>query len=63
MDNELAKLALQSDDGKITAEQIATSVAFQREQEMWHMTNELAAGRPAEGAEALAAVGPDGFVG
>jgi DNA polymerase III delta subunit len=48
LDNELAKLALQASNGKIDEQAIATNVAFQREQEMWHMTNELAAGRPAE---------------
>jgi DNA polymerase III subunit delta len=45
IDNELAKLALQSASGKIDAADVAGSVAFQREQEMWNMTNELAAGR------------------
>jgi DNA polymerase III delta subunit len=49
IDNELAKLAIDSDDGKkpIGPEKIATTVAFQREQEMWDMTNELAAGHVA----------------
>jgi len=48
LDNELAKLALQAEKGKIDAQAVGGSVAFQREQEMWHMTNELAAGKPAE---------------
>jgi DNA polymerase III delta subunit len=45
LDNELAKLALQVDSGKVTSESILGSVSFQREQEMWDMTNELAMGR------------------
>lgn len=45
LDNELAKLALQVGDGKVTAEAVRGSVSFQREQEMWDMTNELAAGQ------------------
>ena len=44
MDNELAKLALQTSTGKIDVAEVAMSVAFQREQEMWHMTDEVAAG-------------------
>jgi DNA polymerase-3 subunit delta len=44
MDNELAKLALQCDGGKVDVADVAGSVAFQREQEMWHMTDEIAAG-------------------
>lgn len=48
MDNELAKLSLQYDSGRISAAQVSSSVAFQREQAMWDMTNELAAGRKAE---------------
>lgn len=44
MDNELAKLALQCESGKADAKDVAGSVAFQREQEMWHMTDEIAAG-------------------
>ena len=49
LDNELAKLALQFDaGGKIEVKDISGSVAFQREQEMYDMTNELAFGRPAE---------------
>ena len=45
LDNEIAKLALMSDGGKIDAKAIAGNVAFQREQEMYQMTNALAAGR------------------
>jgi DNA polymerase III delta subunit len=45
LDNELAKLALQVDTATVTAQQIR-HVAFQREQEMWDMTNELASGKP-----------------
>src|SRR5207248_4095717 len=44
LDSELAKLALQSDSGKIDRKDVEHGVAFQREQEMWDMTNEIAAG-------------------
>jgi DNA polymerase-3 subunit delta len=44
MDNELAKLALQVEAGKADVTDVQGSVAFQREQEMWHMTDEIAAG-------------------
>lgn len=44
LDNELAKLALQCESGKAEVKDVAGSVAFQREQEMWHMTDEIAAG-------------------
>lgn len=47
LDNELAKLALQT-DGRADVEAVARSVTFQREQEMWEMTGELASGRGAE---------------
>jgi len=45
LDNELAKLAIQSDDGKIDVKSISTTVAFQREQKMSAMADELASGR------------------
>jgi DNA polymerase III subunit delta len=48
MDNELAKLALGAVGGKVGPQDIATSVVFQREQQMSEMTNALAAGRPAD---------------
>src|SRR6185437_1410287 len=48
IDTELAKLALISNGSTIDVEQVANTVAFQRERQMWDMTNELAAGRPAE---------------
>ena len=48
LDSELAKLALTSAGGKVDAEQVGSAVLFQRERQMWDMTNELAAGRPAE---------------
>lgn len=48
LDNELAKLALQTDGKSIDAKLVSGNVAFQREQEMWEMTNALAAGKPAE---------------
>ena len=45
LDNELAKLALQIEGGKpVTPDAIAGTVAFQREQEMWNMTDELSHG-------------------
>jgi DNA polymerase-3 subunit delta len=47
LDNELAKLALQT-DGRVDAESISRTVAFQREQEMWDMTNEVASGNVTE---------------
>ena len=48
LDTELAKLALSSENGRIEPEDVSTGVAFQRERQMWDMTNELACGRPAE---------------
>jgi len=48
LDGELAKLALQCDGGKVDAGNVTDCVAFQREQEMWDMTNEVAAGNIAE---------------
>jgi len=48
LDNELAKLALQSATGKITTADVSQGIAFQREQEMWHLTDELTRGRPAD---------------
>ncbi len=46
LDNEIEKIALQT-DGKVDATTIGRSVSFQREQEMWDMTDEVAAGRTA----------------
>jgi DNA polymerase III subunit delta len=48
LDTELAKLALASDNGRIEPESVSAGVAFQRERQMWDMTNELACGRTAE---------------
>jgi len=48
LDNELAKLAIMADGGPVTAKLVGGSVSFQREQQMYDMTNELAAGRPTE---------------
>ena len=48
IDNELAKLALQAPAGKLTSETVLAAVSFQREQQMWDLTNELAMGRPVE---------------
>lgn len=48
IDNELAKLALTS-NGSVTVDAIRHGgVAFQREQQMWSMTDALTAGDPAE---------------
>lgn len=46
IDNELAKLAIDAEGtkGPVGHDKVSESVAFQREQEMWDMTNELAAG-------------------
>jgi len=44
LDNELAKLALMV-EGKVAEADVSKSVVFQRDQEMWHMTDELTAGR------------------
>lgn len=44
LDNELAKLALMT-DGKATEADVGKSVVFQRDQEMWHMTDQLTAGQ------------------
>ncbi|HUB23946.1 MAG TPA: DNA polymerase III subunit delta [Tepidisphaeraceae bacterium] len=43
LDNELAKLALTS-NGKVDAGSVRQTVAFQREREMWDLTNALASG-------------------
>jgi DNA polymerase-3 subunit delta len=51
LDNELAKLSLQIDGGRVSTDAILKSVSFQREQEMWDMTNELAMGRPEKALE------------
>ncbi len=48
LDSELAKLTLQGDGKAIDAKAVSGNVVFQREQEMWEMTNALAAGQPAE---------------
>ena len=45
LDTELAKLAVAA-DGRIDVDAVRGAVAFQREREMWEMTNELAAGQP-----------------
>jgi DNA polymerase III delta subunit len=47
LDNELAKLALQT-QGTVDAAAVSSVVAFQRDQEMFDMTNEVAAGNIAE---------------
>ena len=48
LDTELAKLALTIDGKTIGPDDVSEGVAFQRERQMWDMTNELACGRPAE---------------
>ena len=48
IDNELGKLALASGSSRINADDIGQSVAFQREREMWDLTNALGGGDPAE---------------
>lgn len=48
LDNELAKLALQVDSGKVGSDAVLASASFQREQEIKEMTLELAYGHPAE---------------
>jgi len=48
LDTEIAKLAIQSDNGKITADTVSSNVAFTREREMWDLTNALAAGNVGE---------------
>ena len=44
LDNELAKLALSSEDGTAGPELISGGVAFRREQQMWIMTDRMTAG-------------------
>jgi DNA polymerase III delta subunit len=48
LDTEIAKLAIQSDSGKITVETVSSNVAFTREREMWDLTNAVAAGNTTE---------------
>ena len=48
LDTEIAKLAIQSDDGKVTVDTVAENVAFTREREMWDLTNAVAAGNTTE---------------
>lgn len=48
LDNELAKLALQSDNGRVDVPDIGRNVSFQREQAMWDLTNAMAAGQTTE---------------
>jgi DNA polymerase III subunit delta len=48
IDGELAKLALASSSSRIGPDEISQSVAFQREREMWDLTNALGSGDPAE---------------
>lgn len=44
LDNELAKLALQVNGGIVSPDTVSANVAFQREQEMYELTNALAGG-------------------
>jgi DNA polymerase III delta subunit len=48
LDTEIAKLAVQADDDKITAETVAQNVAFTREREMKDLTNAVAVGNTTE---------------
>ena len=48
LDNEMAKLALGSSSGAIGADEVGQFVAFQREREMWDLTNALGSGDAAE---------------
>jgi DNA polymerase III delta subunit len=48
LDNETAKLAIDAEGGRIGVQKVGETVAFQREQEMWDLTNALAAGDVAE---------------
>src|SRR2546421_3426975 len=48
LNSELGKLALSADKGRIDADLVSKTVSFQRERQMWDMTNELAAGRADE---------------
>lgn len=44
IDNELAKLAIMSGDGRISMQTVSSGVAFQRDQEMWKLTDMLCTG-------------------
>jgi DNA polymerase-3 subunit delta len=48
IDNEMAKLSIIAPNARITLAEVNGGVAFQREQEMWDMTGQLAAGNSAE---------------
>ena len=48
LDNELAKLSLQVEGGVLRADDISSSVAFQREQAMWDLTDALTLGQSDE---------------
>ncbi len=48
LDNELAKLALASVDGRAGPEMVSGGVAFRREQQMWIMTDAMTRGDAAE---------------
>jgi DNA polymerase-3 subunit delta len=44
LDSEIGKLALMATGGKITADAISHTVAFQREQDIWKLTDMLSSG-------------------
>ena len=48
LDTEIAKLAVQCDGDKVTADAVADNVAFTREREMWDLTNAVAVGDATE---------------
>ena len=60
MDTELAKLALMAEGGKVDGELVGNTVTFQRERQMWDMTNELACRPGRRGDSSLASAFADG---
>jgi DNA polymerase III subunit delta len=45
LDTELGKLSLQTDSGKIELKHVSGAVVFQRDQQMWEMTDQLTLGK------------------
>ncbi len=48
LDTEIAKLAINADNGKITLDVVTNNVAFTREREMWDLTNAMSTGNTTE---------------
>ncbi len=48
LDTEIAKLAINAEGGKISADLVSSNVAFTREREMWDLTNAVAIGNTTE---------------